>query len=157
MFITTNWVNAAQTAIAEDEVLFTLLVDAKTDAQLSDLIHVSSRYTKAEAYSANDEFLNVNFRFDNNETNNVATFNLYQNQPNPFKESTVIGFQLPKAGTATLTIFDISGQVVFQQDGNFAKGYNEIQLDQSILGSGTLYYQLMTDQNTATKKMTIIK
>jgi len=79
---------------------------------------------------------------------------LYQNQPNPFMDETKIGFQLPEAGTATITIYDVSGRTISQVEGDFAKGYNEVVINRADLNSaGLLYYRLDTPTNSATRKM----
>jgi hypothetical protein len=85
-------------------------------------------------------------------------FELYQNEPNPFEDKTVIGFQLSTAGSATLTVYDESGRVVFTQQGDCAKGYNAMVLDRSLLKtSGVLYYTLATATASATRKMVQMK
>ena len=67
---------------------------------------------------------------------------------------TFVGFHLPEAATATLTVYDETGRVVFTQKGDFAKGYNAISLDRALLNTtGVLYYTLETATDAATKKM----
>ena len=88
----------------------------------------------------------------------VLEFELYQNEPNPFEDKTVIGFRLPAAASATLTVYDESGRLLFTQQGDFAKGYNAMVLDRSLLKtSGVLYYTLATATASATKKMVQMK
>jgi hypothetical protein len=134
---------------------FTVKFRANQAGQLSKMLGVSSRITKAEAYS-NDSRQDVAIRFNNG---NVATisgvgFELYQNQPNPFVNKTFIGFHLPEAAAATLTIFDETGRMVFTQNSEFAKGYNTISIDRALLNTtGVLYYQLSTSTDSASKKM----
>jgi hypothetical protein len=85
-------------------------------------------------------------------------FELYQNEPNPFVNKTAIAFHLPEATTATLTVYDETGRVVFTQKGDFAKGYNAISLDRILLNTtGILYYTLETPTHSATKKMIQMK
>ncbi|MBK7410627.1 MAG: T9SS type A sorting domain-containing protein [Saprospirales bacterium] len=86
-------------------------------------------------------------------------FALYQNVPNPFKGETVIGFTLPEASTATLTVMDVSGKVLATVAGEYAKGYNEVRLGsgETSFATGVLYYQLDTPTHSATKKMVIIE
>jgi hypothetical protein len=85
-------------------------------------------------------------------------FELYQNEPNPFKDKTVINFHLPAAAATTLTVYDESGRVVFTQKGGYAKGYNAIMLDRTLLKtSGLMYYMLETETASATKKMIQMK
>ena len=82
-------------------------------------------------------------------------FRLLQNQPNPFSEETVIGFYLPEASAATLTVFDESGRMLYTAQGDYAKGNNSVTVDKTMLGtaSGILYYRITTDTDSATRKM----
>ena len=81
-------------------------------------------------------------------------FELYQNQPNPFVNKTSIGFFLPEAAEATLSVYDETGRAVYQLKGQFAKGENTVILDRALLNTtGMLYYKLETATDAATKKM----
>ncbi|RMG84972.1 MAG: HYR domain-containing protein [Bacteroidetes bacterium] len=154
--ITTSWHNASPARVQSDEVLFSLVFKAKLDARLSDLMNINSSYTTAEAYNSDSELLNVALKF--NQTANENDFALYQNTPNPFSNTTQIGFNLPTAGKATLTISDVTGKVVEVIEGDFAKGYNQVTIDRKNLGAkGVFYYQLDTDQYSATRKMILVQ
>jgi hypothetical protein len=120
------------------------------------MLGVSSRITKAEAYSRDNKRMDVALRFSSpaGMTTVGVGFELYQNQPNPFVNKTNVGFHLPEAATATLTVYDETGRVVYTQKGDFAKGYNAIPLDRALLSTtGLLYYTLETATDSATKKM----
>ena len=140
---------------------FTVSFRAAKAGKLSELLSVSSRITKAEGYNSKGEREEVALRFRSpaGMTTTVGVgFELYQNQPNPFVGHTSIGFNLPAAATATLTVYDESGRTIFTQKGDFAKGYNSIPLDKTVLNtSGLLYYKLQTATNVATRKMTQTK
>jgi len=132
---------------------------ATTSGRLSDLLAVSNRITRAEAYSTAypSEKLGIALRFHSPEgvTMGRVGFELYQNQPNPFVKTTTIGFHLPEAATATLTVFDDLGRTVWTQRGDFSKGYHTTLLDRAILGeaTGMLYYRLETERESAVRKM----
>ena len=50
------------------------------------------------------------------------------------------------------------GRVAFTQQGDYAKGYNAMVLDRSVLKtSGVLYYTLETATDSATRKMIQMK
>jgi hypothetical protein len=148
--ITVSWNDEAK-----EGVLFGLTFRATAEGQLSEMLNVNSRFTKAEAYNANGELLDIALQFNGNEVNGFA---LYQNTPNPFNGATAIGFNLPETGTATLTINDISGRTLKVIQGEFVKGYNEVRLNASELSAvGVLYYTLETADATATRKMVIVK
>ncbi len=82
----------------------------------------------------------------------VFAFALYQNEPNPFEDITTIGFKLPVASLATLTIYNEIGRVVFLQNDDDGKGFSTNTLDSVLLNTmGVLYYALKTATNVATK------
>jgi hypothetical protein len=152
--ITTSW--NSQTPVSADGALFTMTFKATTSGKVSDLIDVNSEITRAEAYVGSDlDIVNINLASG---ADADVEFALYQNEPNPFTANTVIGFEMPHTADASFTILDVTGKVVKTIDGNFAKGYNEIELSKSDLGAaGVYYYQLESGEFTATKKMIIIE
>jgi hypothetical protein len=86
------------------------------------------------------------------------SFELHQNTPNPFKNTTTIAFNLPEAGEATLKIFDYSGVELKRIQKSFEKGYNTVEVNtEEINKTGILFYQLDTKTHSATKKMIVIK
>ncbi len=133
--------------------LITITLRAKQSAQLSKVLSVSSAYTKAEAYTKYNGTYDVSLSFNGQVKN---SFELFQNQPNPFNGKTVIGFKLPEATKATMTIYDVTGKVIKTISGDYAKGYNEILLDKETLNAvGVLSYRLTTEKYSETKQMII--
>ena len=140
---------------------------ATKGGQLSQMLGVSSRVTKAEAYSlpaasapSESSLLDVGFRFRSAQGSTITGvgFELYQNQPNPFVNKTTIGFHLPEATEATLTVYDETGRLVHAQTGQFSKGYNSFQLERALLNAtGLLIYKLETADNVASRKMLQVK
>ena len=148
--------DALTTSVDGSDNEFAVTFRASKAGQLSSMLGVSSRITKAEAYSLANNRMDVAFRFNgqNGATISGVGFELYQNQPNPFVNKTFIGFHLPEAADATLRIFDETGRMVFTQSGSFAKGYNTISVDRQLMNTtGVLYYTLETATDSATKKM----
>jgi len=157
--ITMSWARAK--AVSADEVLFTLVFRANQTGALNQMLSVGSRITPAEAYSMqNGELVttDINLGFVTPEVVIASEFALYQNVPNPFKDQTIIGFDLPAATTATLTLYDITGKILEVVKGDFAAGYNEVSIDrQDIGGQGVVYYRLDAGIFTGTKKMILIE
>ena len=119
---------------------------------LKTALRINSRYTRAEAYPDEGEFKNVELKFG--DTGTANGFALHQNKPNPFNGATVIGFELPEATDATITVFDLSGKVLHLFSGSYTKGYNELQISAGSLPSeGIYYYRLETATDAATRKM----
>lgn len=155
--ITASWSNQEAITLNRDAAVFTVSFTAKEDGMLSEAINLGSKFTKAEAYNADLALMDVKLRFDNIE-NITSGFRLYQNKPNPFVGETNIGFELPEAMSATLTIYDMTGRVLKQLDNIFAKGYNEIVIDRADFGTGSLfYYRLVADGFEESRKMVMIE
>ena len=152
--IATSWNKDQSTA---DATMFTLVFRAKADVEVSNIVTVSSEVTTAEAYNVDGDLMGISFEFGG--TAQATTFELEQNTPNPFKSETTIGFTLPEASTATITISDVTGKVLKVVKGDYTEGYNTVTLKRSDIGaaSGVLSYQLETANNSATKQMIIIE
>jgi len=153
-------INTENVNLEEEGVVFTLRLKAKKDGlPLSHLIYaVPHDVVGTAAFRRGNEVIDLNFEFDEVYVENTAQFELYQNSPNPFRDQTLISFNLPEATTGTITLVDISGKVIKVFRGDFAAGYNELFIDQSQLpSSGVFYYKLDTPNHTATKRMIIIE
>lgn len=148
---------------------FAVTFRAQKPGKLSDLISISSRITRAEAYAeqrqnkhdSNDpnapSLLSVALRFDDGAVAQPG-FELYQNRPNPFSDKTLIGFNLPEASDATLQVLDETGRVLYNQTGHYSRGYNVVSIAHHLLdASGVLYYQLTTPAGSAVRKMVLLK
>ena len=150
--ITTAW--AGTQGVSSDETLFTMTFKATANVSLSEGLTLTSSVAPARAYTTTLEELDVVLEYNSAVT---PGFVLLQNTPNPFSQTTQIGFELPVAGSATLTVFDVTGKTVSVMTEAYDRGYNEITLRKSDLGTtGVLYYQLESGDFTATKKMVLI-
>jgi hypothetical protein len=153
--ITTSWDSAEGITMDDDAVLFSVRFRALANATASESMSLSNAITQNEAYDGLS-IMDVAINFEG--TTSSAEFALYQNAPNPFSGISTVGFVLPMAGQATLTIYDVTGKVVKSYNDNYAQGYNEIQVNSSDLkGSGVLYYELVSANHRATKKMIILE
>jgi hypothetical protein len=153
--ITTSFDDYKGSTVLTDEVLFTITFRATETVSIGSSVRISSKVTTAEAYvGASYEINNVELR--TNEGAVTDGFVLNQNEPNPFKASTNISFNLPEAGTANLKVYDVTGKVLYMVTGDYDKGQNTIQV-KGIDASGVMYYQLNAGEYTATKKMIVIE
>jgi len=161
--VTVSWETNSPLNLTDNEPVITLKFTAKANGSLSEGINISSRFTTAEAYVGEPaELYDVSLIVNNSNVSATSTvfgngFELFQNNPNPFSKKTVIGFQLPKASEATLTLFDATGRKLSVITRDFAAGYNEIEVDRNSLPTeGMVYYRIESGSHTATRSMTII-
>lgn len=151
--LTMSWFDAEAIHAAKDEVLFTLHFKANKTIDLNESLAINSDITQAEAYVGEDyDIHSIELTIESENT-----FSLSQNNPNPFNTNTLIEFRLPAAGSASLTVYDVTGKVLVTINKKFNKGYNNIELSSSDLNqSGVLYYQLDSGEYSHTKRMILL-
>ncbi len=156
--ITTSWENAGAIETAEETVLFTLVFTAQEATNLSEIVQINSSITLAEAYNAEDELLDVALQFANQST--TKNLRLFQNRPNPFRNQTIISFNLPISTEGSISIYDINGKLLKSYYGKYAQGPNEVMVDLSDIHTqtGVLYYHLTTPvTKRLSQKMVLIR
>ncbi len=93
---------------------------------------------------------------ENSET--VEDFRLNQNYPNPFNPSTVISFEVNKAGNVNIKLYNNLGKEIQTIANNFyTAGSHQINFNAENLTAGTYYYKLTSGDFTETKKMVLVK
>ena len=154
--ITMSW--NSNTAVTTTDELFVITAVATQNGNISEMIKVTDRVITPEVYVGSSlETLNVELGIRG--SNGLALANeLMQNEPNPFKQSTAISFNLATAGKASLTIRDVAGKVIRTVNGEYAAGMNTISIEKSDINTvGVLYYTIESGDFSETKKMIIIE
>ncbi len=138
-----------------DEVLFTLVLNAKIDGELRNMISVTSDVTAAEAYFGSDFTTSSVVLVP--KINSADEITLFQNVPNPFKGQTTVSFYMPLADNVTLKLHDMTGRLVTSRNIKAVKGLNEVLFTKDqLVPSGVIYYTLTSGDFTVTKNMIII-
>ena len=113
----------------------------------------------------NDGLKETRFRVDikkaatvSNESEVPVEFSLNQNYPNPFNPSTNITFNLPISGDVQLKVYNLAGQLVATLfEGFKSGGQHSVNWNAEGFASGIYVYQLVSNGQVLTKKMTLIK
>jgi tetratricopeptide (TPR) repeat protein len=85
------------------------------------------------------------------------------NYPNPFNPETVISFALPADSQVSLIIYNIKGQKVRSLiNENYKRGHHKVvwngrDENGSSVASGIYFYRIQTSENSAVKKMLLLK
>ncbi len=84
-----------------------------------------------------------------------VSFTLRQNHPNPFSPATRIAFELQRAATVRIKIFDLTGRLVASlQEGRMASGsHSLIWQPGEEVADGVYLFMLAADEEVALKKM----
>jgi hypothetical protein len=86
------------------------------------------------------------------------TFALYQNYPNPFNPSTTIRYDVPRESKVKLIVYDILGREVativdeVKKPGSYQSIWNATRF-----ASGVYFYRLQAGENSAVKKLLLLK
>ncbi|GAB5554993.1 MAG: hypothetical protein Sapg2KO_45840 [Saprospiraceae bacterium] len=154
--ITTSWSENNSVLTLDKAVVCRLTFRSIRAGDLYTALAINSDPTLAEAYDYNTDPMQVLLQFveADGQASPTSDFKLYQNHPNPFRNHTKIGFVLPKRATATLSIYDISGKEVYRLENEFNVGYQELEINSSILPAhGLYYYRLQSEEFSTTRKM----
>lgn len=92
------------------------------------------------------------------EENQIYTYSLSQNFPNPFNPSTTIKFSLAESSPVSLKIYDILGKEVLTLVDEILKhGNYTYSINASQLASGIYIYRLIAGNFVSTKKLILLK
>jgi hypothetical protein len=141
-------------AVDPTKPLFHLELEAVHSGILSDALSLRKQELKPEIYRDNDAAIDVSLVFT--DLPRQDQFVLMQNRPNPFRQETIIEFNLDVAGEATLKVYDPAGRMVKQVRQYYPAGLHQVQLNRNDLTPGILYYELQTSYATETKRMILL-
>lgn len=155
-----SWYSGRSVDLADQEVAIVLNFTA-TEAleSLDGHLSFSDALITPGAWHSDQEAINVDLEIELLTSWNqpIEGFELFQNKPNPFRSNTLVGFTIPEATYGTLSVYDISGRLVYSVSENYDGGYHEVTIDRSQLNNtGVFIYQFKTDKYSAIKKLTLL-
>ncbi|MBK7220152.1 MAG: T9SS type A sorting domain-containing protein [Saprospiraceae bacterium] len=149
--MTFSWSDENGVSAGSDEVLFTVILRSEQDGKISEMIELGSWTTRAESYSGEEfEVSKVELRIGKEDE--VGSFALYQNEPNPFKQLTSIQYQLPENGEVVFELQTIDGKLVMQKSWKGQKGKNSLELSAADAPVSGVYYYTMRFQGQQISK-----
>jgi hypothetical protein len=85
-------------------------------------------------------------------------FSVEQNYPNPFNPTTVINYQIAKAGKTEIKVYDLLGkEVAVLVNGYSNAGSYSVIFNAANLPSGVYYYRITSNGSSETRKMILMK
>ncbi len=149
-----SWFKPNAIEVKDDAILFSVNFKALAQGSVKSAISLNSSVTKLEAYDSQSENMDMTLQY----RNDVSGFELLQNIPNPFSNNTEIRFSIDEESEYTLTVYDVSGRVVYEKSAISQKGVNSVSITRlDIDATGVLYYTVSTDKYSATRKMIVLK
>jgi len=151
--VSTSW---NRTAPLTEEVpataaLFQVTFKAQKDGLLSELLTLKEQPTAVEAYDLAGNTMDIELKF--NAPHGIKPFELYQNEPNPFKMETDIGFYLPGDSEIEMVFRDEAGRILKTIKEERKAGFNTLHFDKEDFARGLIFYQLDTKYGSQNRKM----
>jgi Secretion system C-terminal sorting domain len=88
----------------------------------------------------------------------TQNYSLSQNYPNPFNPVTKISFDVPKSSFVNLSVFDINGKLIETlSNKSYKQGKYDVTWNADKYPSGTYFCRLVSQNNSQTIKMLLIK
>ncbi|MEL6864036.1 MAG: T9SS type A sorting domain-containing protein, partial [Bacteroidota bacterium] len=154
-----SWNVAKAQVLREGQSLVQIQFTALKDTWLSDAIQIADQSDlQAEVYRQDEDqitLLQPKLQFNANPTQTQnLDWQLYQNQPNPFEQSTLIPFSLSSPQNIRLQVFDAQGRILFEKQGQYDAGMHQIEVSQDQLqAKGLLLYALTVEGSVSTYRM----
>jgi len=151
--------NIEGTTIEDGDILFSLkFKNNAPQLALAERIQTGSSSLPSNGYTKNREALNIQTTYAETVTNvqetTAQTIRLYEAQPNPFADKSVLSFDLTNRQNVTIEIFDAAGRVLQKIEKDFASGFHQIPVNGIDLnGKGIYYYTFQTEDFYEVKKL----
>ncbi|HRQ31241.1 MAG TPA: cohesin domain-containing protein, partial [Saprospiraceae bacterium] len=144
-----SWHTANPLTINENESLFNLVFTSKNEGNMADAFKISDDILISEWYDQDLTTVGLTLR-----SQTEPTFELFQNKPNPWSNSTMISYAIPESGQVHLVIRNVYGQVIWSKMMEAAKGLNSVVLDETdVRSEGVMFIELIFNDRKLTNKM----
>jgi subtilisin-like proprotein convertase family protein len=155
--MTMSWHSTGMVTEA-DNVLFTWVFQVTEGGLLSEKIRLHSAITPAQSYlGSNMQISGVELEFRSSISEREG-YVLEQNQPNPFRDKTVVNYSIPESAEVKFTVFDISGRVLLVKKLDATAGWNQVEFNKDELSvPGVLIYQMESGDFISNRKMILIE
>ncbi|NNE26971.1 MAG: T9SS type A sorting domain-containing protein, partial [Saprospiraceae bacterium] len=156
--ITISYDDTEGWSMRENDILFTAYFEAKADGSLADVLELNSSLADAELYTTDWTTQPLTMVMSESLNDVSEKFEVFQNEPNPFAETTNVAFSNPQRQMVSIKIFDASARLVYKDSKVFEKGINAFTIDAAELNAqGVLFYRVESPTDIVTRKMIVVK
>ena len=154
--MTFSWFDENTVDVSKDDVLFTLVLKAKHDGNLSQSISINSDITDAEIYLDGEQtFIPVlNVIHPDAE----AALEIVSCAPNPWKDETTIFFFLPETSNVIYNVIDVNGRKIYSDNEYLTEGYHNYTLKAADFSArGILFLEVNAGGRRMVEKMVLME
>lgn len=143
-----SWHAVDPIALNNGSALFTLRFKGDFDIQRTP-VRLSNAVLSSEWYVDQDEIRSLALRMAAD-----APFELFQNKPNPWANTTIVEFNIPRAGKVEMMVRDVYGNQIRRYTVEAQKGLNRFVIDQNdFQTNGLLLLEVAYNGMKQTRKM----
>lgn len=153
------WHESDAVRMDEETVLFEMLVEFSIDMSSENMVIADDQILRNESYDVELNVSNIEIGTRNDaKVFDQTRFDVSQNEPNPWMNSTNITINSEIKGEGVLRIMDMQGKVILEKTLAVNKGetIHTIQ-NTEILANGVLYYEFQLGDKKIMKKMILIE
>jgi len=155
--LTGNTLKVVVDGNAAEKQLLTVTVMA-LEAINGNLFTLNDQVMSNVAYAQNTGEVSIELRNETSEVETIAVYNLEQNTPNPWMNTTNINFVSVSDGVGVLNVMDTNGKSVISRNLEIRRGDNNVKITSDELpASGIYYYEVSINNTRLMKKMILIK
>lgn len=102
-------------------------------------------------------YVGLDGRERNELANNIGRQNSVSIEPNPFRQATMISFELPESAATSINIYNVNGKLVAQPITNQVRtaGIHQLSFDASTLPNGIYFCEVKMGNTVETLKMIV--
>lgn len=134
------WYDLAGAELVEGEVIFTIEAYAQSGIKTEDVV-LGDRF-EAELYSIEDETFGIDWNVFEESVVSLTdiTVNSLRSYPNPFDQFTTLDFHAETSGEYNISIFNLNGSEILNNNITLASGNQSIRIDESMIQTSGIYY-----------------
>jgi len=151
-WMTISYGTEQQEVIAEDVVLFEIVVRTESNIDIAEVFEITSAVTPAEAYRGQFNIVNVSLKPRALKESAILSIN-----PNPWISSSTIEFTLEEDTNGIWEFYDANGRLIYKKEASYKAGTNLMYVNrQDINTTGVIYIKFSYGQRVLESRMMIV-
>ena len=156
-FLSGVWSDPVPLTLADEEVLFSITIKAKTNGYLADLMELTTAYAGKLAFDINGNAYDISLDFDevtSHQFSGNISLKVGDFYPNPFSQKTAVDFNLPGAAKVEFSLFDVSGKLIWENQKHYESGTHRFELSaEKLRNSGIYILKIKTENQIISRKV----
>lgn len=138
-----SWASNVSMEIKNSDILFSIILNDAQKTQLDKSLFEGIAGFLNEVYY-NDQAFPLKIGVSGKQAVDLPMITSHSLSPNPFSEESVLRFELHEQSLCQLKLFDLTGKLIMSKELTGVRGNNEVIIHKKELGSGGLFYYVLS-------------